>query len=128
MPDENRLVWSIQEAIHCEPSYWPESHAFRPERWLAQSGDTLYPIKGAWRAFEFGPRNCIWQELAMLELKIVLAMTVREFEIKSLYDERDTFKPRRGPKTVNGDKAYQNLSGSAHPSDGLPCRVSIAAH
>lgn len=125
-PTNGFLVWSNHLAIHRDPSCWPEPNNFLPERWLAEKGDRLYPVKGAWRAFEFGSRNCIGQELAMLELKIVLAMTTREFEIKSTYEEWDKLKPGRGPKTVNGDRAYQILSGSAHPNDKLPCRVSIA--
>lgn len=126
-PTDGFLVWSNTLAIHRDPSYWPEPNSFLPERWLVEKDDRLYPVKGAWRAFEFGPRNCIGQELAMLELKMVLAMTTREFEIKSMYEEWDSLKPGRGPKTVNGDRAYQILSGSAHPNDRLPCRVSIAA-
>lgn len=126
-PTDGFLVWSNTLAIHRDPSCWPEPNSFLPERWLVEKDDRLYPVKGAWRAFEFGPRNCVGQELAMLELKMVLAMTTREFDIKSMYEEWDSLKPGRGPKTVNGDRAYQILSGSAHPNDRLPCRVSIAA-
>ena len=64
----------------------------------------------------------------MLELKLVLTMTAREFEIKTVYDEWDRLHPRRGPKIVSGDRAYQILSGAAHPSAGLPCRISLAVH
>jgi len=126
LPTDGFLVWSNSYAIHRDPNYWPEPNNFLPERWLAQEGDRLYPPKGVYRPFEFGPRNCIGQELAMLELKMVLTMTAREFEVKSVYDEWDTLHPRKGPKTVSGDRAYQILSGAAHPSDGLPCRVSLA--
>ena len=126
LPTDGFLVWSNSYAIHHAPEYWPEPDKFIPERWLVEEGDSLYPHKGAYRPFEFGPRNCIGQELAMLELRLVLAMTAREFEIKSVYNEWDSLHPINGPKTVNGDRAYQILSGAAHPSDGLPCRVSLA--
>ena len=125
-PTEGFLVWSNSYSIHHNPQYWPEADKFLPERWLAEEGDSLYPLKGVYRPFEFGPRNCIGQELAMLELKLVLAMTAREFEIKSVYDEWDRLHPSSGTKTVNGDRAYQILSGAAHPNDGLPCRISLA--
>ena len=126
LPTDGFLVWSNSYAIHHAPEYWPEPNKFIPERWLVEEGDSLYPHKGAYRPFEFGPRNCIGQELAMLELRLVLAMTAREFEIKSVYNEWDSLHPINGPKTVNGDRSYQILSGAAHPSDGLPCRVSLA--
>ena len=126
LPTDGFLVWSNSYAIHHAPEYWPEPNKFIPERWLVEEGDVLYPRKGAYRPFEFGPRNCIGQELAMLELRLVLTMTAREFEIKSVYNEWDSLHPTNGPKTVNGDRAYQILSGAAHPSDGLPCRISLA--
>jgi sterigmatocystin biosynthesis cytochrome P450 monooxygenase len=125
LPTDGFLVWSNSYSIHHDPSYWPEPNEFIPERWLVPEGDRLYPLKGAYRPFEFGPRNCIGQELAMLELRIVLVMTAREFDIVTVYEEWDTLHPRKGPKQVNGDRAYQILNGAAHPSDGLPCRVSL---
>ncbi|MCJ1381835.1 hypothetical protein MMC17_004946 [Xylographa soralifera] len=125
LPTDGFLVWANAYTIHHDPSYWPEPYAFLPDRWLVAEGHRLYPLKGAYRPFEFGPRNCIGQELAMLELKIVLIMTAREFAITTVYEEWDTLHPMKGPKHVNGDRAYQILSGSAHPCDGLPCRVSL---
>ena len=113
--------------VQRDPKYWPEADKFLPDRWTAQEGDLLYPPRGAFRPFEFGPRNCIGQELAMLELKIVLATTMQEFNITSVYDEWDKLHPSKGIKTLDGDRAYQILFGAAHPSDGLPCRVSLAA-
>ena len=127
LPTDDFLIWSCSYAIQRDINYWPEPNSFLPERWLVNEGDRLYPVKGAYRPFEFGPRNCIGQELAMLELKIVLAVTAREFDIRSVYDEWDKLHPKKGLKTLNGDRAYQILSGAAHPSDELPCRVSIAA-
>ena len=128
LPTDGFLVWSNSYTMHRNSEYWPEPSKFLPERWLVEDGDRLYPPKGVYRPFEFGPRNCIGQELAMLELKMVLAMTAREFEITSAWDEWDRLHPRKGPKKVDGDRAYQIHSATAHPSDGLPCRVTLAAH
>lgn len=127
LPTDGFLVWSNAYAIHRDPNLWPEPETFSPERWIVEEGDRLYPQKGAFRPFEFGPRNCIGQELAILELKLVLVMTVRGLEVRSVYDEWDKLNPTKGMKTVNGDRAYQILSGAAHPSDGLPCRVSLTS-
>lgn len=125
-PTEGLLVWSNSVAIHRNPDFWPQPNDFLPERWLVGKDDPLFPAaKGMWRAFEYGPRNCIGQELALLEVRLILALTVREFSIESAYEEWDRLKPPRGPKTVNGDRAYQILLGAAHPNDGFPCKVSI---
>ncbi|KAL2045339.1 hypothetical protein N7G274_002422 [Stereocaulon virgatum] len=128
LPTDGFLVWSNSYAIHRDPNLWPDPDRFCPERWLVEKGDRLYPQQGNFRPFEFGPRNCIGQELAMLELKLVLVMTIRGFEVTSVYEEWDRLNPINGTKTINGDRAYQILSGAAHPSDGLPCRVSLVAH
>lgn len=125
-PTEGLLVWSNHVAIHRNPDFWQQPDDFLPERWMVEEEGPLIPAaKGAWRAFEFGPRNCIGQELAMLEVKLVLALTLREFTIESAYDEWDKMKLPKGPKTVNGDRAYQILWGAAHPSDGFPCKVTV---
>jgi cytochrome P450 len=58
-----------------------------PERFLVSEGDPLYPVRGSWRPFEQGPRNCLGQTLAMLYLRVTLAMTVRVFDIKDAYSE-----------------------------------------
>ena len=125
-PTEGFLVWSNHIAIHRNPDFWRQPDDFLPERWLIEKDDPLFPAaKGMWRAFEHGPRNCIGQELAMLEIRLVLALTVREFTVVNAYDEWDKMTSPKGPKTVNGDRAYQVLHGAAHPSDGFPCKVSM---
>ena len=126
-PTNGCIVWSLHQAIHREPRYWPQPDAFIPERWLVDKNDPLYPVKGAWRGFEFGPRNCIGQELAMLEMKLVMVMTLRQFNVRSSYEEWDRIRGKPGPRTVSGERAYQVLDGTTRPADGFPCRVSVAA-
>ena len=125
-PTEGCMVWSLHQAIHHEPLYWPEPEAFIPERWLVSKDHPLYPVKGAWRPFEFGPRNCIGQELVMLEIKLVMAMIIREFNVEACYDEWDRVKGKKGLRIVNGERAYQVINGTTRPAEGFPCRISIA--
>lgn len=122
-PTEGCLVWSVHHAVQRNPTYWPQPDSFFPERWLVPKGDPLYPVDGAWRPFELGPRHCIGQQLAMTEMKIVLALTMREFDIRPAYEEWDLLNPKAGPKTVDGERAYQIVRGGGHPSDAFPCRV-----
>jgi cytochrome P450/NADPH-cytochrome P450 reductase len=54
-----------------------------PERWL----DTEYVEQqppDAFRPFGHGPRNCIGQDLMMVEGKVVLAMIVRHFAFEKI--------------------------------------------
>lgn len=70
--------------------------AWVPERWLGQastaSEDYVSPSTGhdyqedlrmpasAWRPFERGPRNCVGQELANLEARLIVAMAARRYD------------------------------------------------
>ena len=126
LPTEGCNLWVLTNAVHCNPRHWGDDPtAFVPERWLVGPDDPLYPGKGTWRPFVLGPRNCIGQTLALMELRVALAMTVREFDIQPAYDEWDVRHPRRGVKRVDGERAYasEKGGGGAHPSDGYPCRV-----
>ena len=118
-PTNGFLVWANQQPVHRDPNYWKRPDNFLPERWLVTPSDPLYPIKGAWRAFEHGPRNCIGQELAVLEMKVIMVMTVRTFKVELMYDELDYSE---GIRTVYGQRGYQIQR--AQPSDDLPCRVT----
>lgn len=122
-PTEGCLVWSVAHTIHRSPDFWPFPDTFLPERWLVPPGHELYPTKGAWRPFEYGPRTCIGQELALLEMKVALVLTARSFQFTMPYDEWDRRHSRNGPKHVAGERAYQCANGG--PSEGMPCRVKL---
>ncbi|KAH9224746.1 sterigmatocystin biosynthesis P450 monooxygenase StcS [Leptodontidium sp. 2 PMI_412] len=122
-PMDDCFILILHEAMQRSPVYWVRAAEFIPDRFLVESGHELYPIQGAWRPFEFGPRNCIAQGQVMLELKVVLAFVAREFEFENAYGEWDHKTGRRGLSEVHGDRAYQIEEGSAHPSDHYPCRV-----
>ncbi|ROW01345.1 hypothetical protein VMCG_05886 [Cytospora schulzeri] len=135
-PTENCSVWTLSLAIHHDERYWVEPEKFIPERWLVGPEDPLYPgrgIKGAYRPFEHGPRSCIGQTLALLELKIALVLTAREINVVPAYEEWDALHPKKGSRrnggqiinTVDGNRAYQEEKGAAHPADGFPVRVEL---
>jgi cytochrome P450 len=74
-------------------AYGDTADDFVPERWLGntntsadhgnenpnQNSGSDIPT-GAWRPFERGPRNCIGQELANLEARVILACVVRRYD------------------------------------------------
>ncbi|KAL8745381.1 MAG: hypothetical protein Q9190_002460 [Brigantiaea leucoxantha] len=125
-PTEHCLVWICHHGVHTDPALWPQATEFLPERWLVPEGHELHPIPGAWRPFEWGPRACIGQELALTELKIVLAMTVREFDVSDAYMDWDKQSGgRKEVKQVHGERAYQIQLGSGRASDGFPARVKF---
>ena len=125
-PTEGCILFITHYHIQRCADYWPEPDAFKPERWLVGADHELYPrVKGAWRPFEHGPRQCIGQALAMTEMKILLAMVIREFDIEPAYEEYDRLYPSKGAKTIYGERAYLRDVGAAHPADHFPCRVHL---
>lgn len=126
-PTAGCQVWIVHEALHRNPAYWKEPDSYLPDRWLVGPEDPLYPVKGAWRAFEHGPHNCIGQNLALTEIKTILVMTLREFDMSPAYEEWDRLHPSKGIKTFRGNRAYQvaNGGGGQHPADRYPCRIQV---
>lgn len=125
LPTDRCVVWGDHYGTHHNPRYWARPEEFLPERWLVPEGDELYPPKNAWRPFERGPRNCIGQELALTEIKVMLALTVREFDFRDAYKEFDEMKKNPSGWNVNGQRAYMMRRGGGHPADHYPCKVTF---
>jgi hypothetical protein len=53
----------------------------------------------------------------MQNVKTVLAMSLREFDIYVTYDEWNKLHPRKGLRTAC---AYHPLRAAAHPAEGFP--------
>ncbi|KAI1112681.1 cytochrome P450 [Nemania sp. NC0429] len=77
-------VYNCAFMIQRDPEVYGETaNDFVPERWLRnENGDPgAEPIpSSAWRPFERGPRNCIGQEMAFLEARVVIALTARRYD------------------------------------------------
>ncbi|PVH73910.1 cytochrome P450 monooxygenase-like protein [Cadophora sp. DSE1049] len=132
-PTANTMVWINLHTIHRREDLFPSPDEFIPERFLPAPHN--YPaqkeiVKDSWRPFEKGPRNCIGQELAILEMKIIMVMTLREFDIGSAYEEWDRMMGREKPgemldgkRGMFGTRAYQQMKATAKPSDDMPVKV-----
>lgn len=138
-PTDGCHVSVAHHTIHYSPNVYSDPEMFKPERWLDSGVE-----KGGWRPFERGPRNCMGQDVAMLQLKVVLVLTARKFNITPAYEEWDELevtkrsggnnlsiakligsKKRSEKRDVNGDRAYQAENGGARPALGYPCRVEL---
>lgn len=120
LPVWNMMLFSHQAQLHRDEKFWPRPHEFIPERFTAKEGDELYPHKNTFRPFELGSRNCIGQEFALTEMRLVLALTVRDLDFEPMY-------PKDGPKYF-GLPLYQTTPSeeiTMHPKEGMPMRVSF---
>lgn len=77
---DDMIIYNCEGLIQRDPDVYGESAPyFKPERWLDNAGDSGIPA-GAWRPFERGPRGCIGQDFAMIELRIIIAVIVRRYD------------------------------------------------
>jgi len=91
-----------QWTLHRDPRFFPNPLEFIPDRWQTPTHPRF-----AYIPFSTGPRNCIGESFAWLEMILVLAMLVREFEFSLPPDAPElkltpaiTLRPR-GPVILN---------------------------
>ena len=79
--------------IQRSKKYFTEPEVFEPERWIPDSADeksekseTIAVAKSAYYPFSLGPRKCIGQRLAMLQISVALARTVWLYDMKLAVD------------------------------------------
>ncbi|KAK5162512.1 hypothetical protein LTR04_003558 [Oleoguttula sp. CCFEE 6159] len=136
-PTFDTMVWVNHFAVHRNQNVWGEdAEEFRPERFLPSATKEI--PADSWRPFEKGPRNCIGQELALLETKIIMVMTLARFNVKTVFEDLkvlegdgsqwdpDEFVGEKR-KEVLGEEMWQMLKATAKPRQGMPARVEIRA-
>jgi cytochrome P450 len=64
-------------ALHRDKRFWENPEAFIPERF--ETGETVRKVKNMYLPFGAGPRICIGNNFAMMEMQIVLAMILAKF-------------------------------------------------
>ncbi len=98
-PDANLVICPY--VSHRNPRYFPEPEVFNPDRFLTE------PVKYTYLPFGTGPRICIGQPFALLELAVVTVTLLQHFRL------------RTAPDYVAQPDPMMTL----RPKDGLPLSV-----
>lgn len=82
---KNTVVGIWPWAIYRAPTLWRDPELFRPERF---TGDPKYAndAREAFKPFFTGSRDCIGQNLALIEMRLILAHMIFNFDIKRTND------------------------------------------
>ena len=79
--------------LHRDPRWWPrEPNEFRPERFMAATADwEPDPIpRGAYIPFGLGPRVCLGQHFAQLEMTLIACLLLQRFRLSPVSDAPPT--------------------------------------
>jgi cytochrome P450 len=76
LPAGTEVFVSITQTHH-SPELYAEPERFNPRRW-----ETINPTAYEYNPFSAGPRLCIGASLAMLEVKLVLAMLLQRYRLQ----------------------------------------------
>ena len=96
--DVTPAIW----LAHTRADRYPEPYAFRPERFLDGA-----PATSAWVPFGGGVRRCIGAAFAEMEMRVVLAETLRRRSLRAVSGQAErvarrnvTFSPAHGTRVI----------------------------
>lgn len=105
------VVWCLMRHDSVDERNFPDPTAFEPQRWMGDGGPSqaANAAKRVSMPFGAGPRLCPGRNLALLEMKMAMAMLLDRFEIESV-------------ATPDGGEAREHLSFTMAPV-GLHMRL-----
>ena len=107
-------VWGVLRHDSVSERHFVRPQAFEPERWLEGSPQPLgSAAKRSAMPFGSGPRTCPGRYLALLEMKLAMAVLLSGFDIESV-------------TTPDGAEARERMAFTMHPV-GLRMRLREAA-
>uniref|UniRef100_A0A1A9ZLJ0 Cytochrome P450 n=1 Tax=Glossina pallidipes TaxID=7398 RepID=A0A1A9ZLJ0_GLOPL len=81
LPRNTHIVLPLY-AVGRDPQYFSNPDDFLPERFLLENTIKIHPF--SFVPFSAGPRNCVGQKFAMLEMKMIVGKVLRDYEILPL--------------------------------------------
>jgi cytochrome P450 len=101
------LVFLIPFVVHRRPRLWPSPEHFDPERFTPER--IAERPRFAYIPFGGGPRQCIGNQFALLELQLILATVARRFQVR----------------VVEGSRVQPEPLITLRPKPGIPVTLGI---
>jgi cytochrome P450 len=100
-------LWLSQWVMHHDERWFPEPDAFRPERWKDGLAERL--PRFAYFPFGGGPRTCIGNHFAMLEMRLVLRAILKRATFERIPEHELKVYPFVTLRPVDGVKLRVRL-------------------
>ncbi|CAD6265735.1 unnamed protein product [Miscanthus lutarioriparius] len=87
------ILISIYSMGRMEALWEKDCHEYRPERWLSEDGGKLrYVPSHKFMAFNSGPRMCLGKDIAITQMKTIVAAVIWNFDLELL--EGQSIQPK----------------------------------
>ena len=82
IPENSQVIFDFR-AIHHDPKHWKDPDTFDPTRFLdPEDGSFICPATLSFLPFGAGPRGCVGQILAKIEMFLFLGNVLQQFSLK----------------------------------------------
>ena len=99
---KNQDIFCFVFGMHRNPKYWEQPEKFDPERFSDEHKKKHVPH--AYMPFGAGPRLCIGNNFAMMEMQLILSMFVKRYRFEVLKDQKIELQPLITLRPKNGIK------------------------
>ena len=88
---QKSIVFINIYALHHHPEYWEEPQRFDPDRFAPER----VKQRSRWQYLPFGagPRMCIGNHFALMEMQLLLALLIRRYDFHLVSDQRVEMQP-----------------------------------
>ncbi|XP_058809035.1 cytochrome P450 4C1-like, partial [Phymastichus coffea] len=81
IPADSHIMVHLYDT-HRDPHFWQQPDRFDPDRFLPENSRNRHPF--AYIPFSAGPRNCIGQKFALMELKLLIGQIIYNFRLEPI--------------------------------------------
>ncbi|TGZ32209.1 Cytochrome P450 4C1, partial [Temnothorax longispinosus] len=81
VPAGTTVVLNIY-GVHRDPNFWPNPETFDPDKFLPERFQNRHPY--SYLPFSAGPRNCLGQQYALLQIKALIAPLIQNYYLEPI--------------------------------------------